>query len=56
MQVPEKDKEQIQRSAHGVAALTVNFDCVDIILFGGYDDFGYPIAEVAKFRFGMLVY
>ena len=35
MQVPEKDKELIQRYGHGAAAVTVNSDYVEVVLFGG---------------------
>ena len=35
MQVPENDKKLIQRYGHGAAAVTVNSDCVEMIVFGG---------------------
>ena len=34
----EKDKELLQRWGHGAAAVTVNSDCVEVILFGGYKE------------------
>ena len=33
--MPEKYKKLIQRLGHGAASVTVNFDCVEVILFGG---------------------
>ena len=33
--MPEEDKKLIQRYDHDVAAVTVNSDCVEVILFGG---------------------
>ena len=33
--MPEKDKKLIQRFGHGAAAVTVNSDCVEVIMFGG---------------------
>ena len=51
--MPEKDKKLIQRYDHGAAAVTVNSDCVEVILFGGYEDFGSsPIADTVILRFG----
>ena len=35
MPVQEKDKQLIQRCGHSAAAVTVNSDCVEVILFGG---------------------
>ena len=35
--MPEKDKKLIQRYGHVAATVTVNSDCVEVILFGGED-------------------
>ena len=43
MQVPEKDKELIHRHRHGAAAVTVNSDCVEVILFGGRKELRLPV-------------
>ena len=55
MQVLEKYKELIQRYAHGAATVTVNSDCVEVILFGGYDKNYYPVADTTILKFGELV-
>ena len=53
VQVPEKDKKLIQRYGHGAAAVTVNSDCVEVILFGGWkEQRGSPIADPVVVRFG----
>ena len=48
--MPEKDKKLIQRSCHGAAAVAVNSDCVEVILFGGYNV--SLIADTVAVRFG----
>ena len=50
--MPEKDKKLIQRCRHGVAAVTVNSDCVEVILFGGYNKNGSFIADTVVVRLG----
>ena len=51
--MPEKDKKLIQRYGHGAAAVTVNSDCVEVILFGGRKELGgSPIADPVVLRFG----
>ena len=50
--MPEKYKKLIQRFGHGAAALTVNSDCVEVILFGGYGKHGPPMADTTILRFG----
>ena len=51
--MPEKDKKLIQRYGHGAAAVTVNSDCVQVILFGGCKELGgSPIADPVILRFG----
>ena len=50
--MPEKDKKLIQRQGHGAAAVTVNSDCVELILFGGYDNKGSLMADTVVIRFG----
>ena len=48
----QKDKKLIQRSRHGAAAVTVNSDCVEVILFGGWDKNHSLIADTVVVRFG----
>ena len=51
--MPEKDKKLIQRFGHGAAAVTVNSECVEVILFGGHKKLGSsPIADTVILRFG----
>ena len=54
--MPEKYKKLIQRFCHGAAAVTVNSDCVEVILFGGRKDVHLlgspPIADPVVLRFG----
>ena len=47
-----KDKELLQRYGHGAAAVTVNSDCVEVILFGGRNKKSSPIAGTVVVRFG----
>ena len=53
--MPEKFKKVIQRYYHGAAALIVNSDCVEVILFGGYDKHGSLMADTTILRFGEFV-
>ena len=53
--MPEKDKKLIQRQSHGAATLTVNSDCVEVILFGGLDKNYSPMANTTILRFGEFV-
>ena len=56
MQVPEKDKELIHRYGHGAAAVTVNSDCVEVILFGGKRKFiGSLLADPVVLTFGKWI-
>ena len=51
--MPEKDKKLIHRFGHGTAAVTVNSDCVTVLLFGGQKkNGGSPIADMVVLRFG----
>ena len=50
--MPEKDKKLIQRSSHGSAAITVNSDCVEVILFGGWGKGDSLMADTVVVRFG----
>ena len=55
MQLPEKNKKLIQRYGHGAAAVTVNSDYVEVILFGGKNELrGSFIADPVVLRFGKL--
>ena len=53
--MPEKDKKLIQRQCHGAATLTVNSDCVEVILFGGFDKNYSLMADTTILRFGEFV-
>ena len=56
MQVPEKDKELILRFGHGIAAVTVNSDCVEVIAFAGRKNLGLSfIADPVVLRFGKCI-
>ena len=56
VQVPGKHKELIQRCFHGAAAVTLNSDCVEVILFGGEKEIvGSNIADPVVLRFGMCI-
>ena len=50
--VPEKHNKLVQRWSHGAAAVTVNSDCVEVILFGGYDKNGSLVADTVVVRLG----
>ena len=52
--MPEKYKELIQRFDHGAAAVTVNSDCVEVFIFGGFKGVveGSLIANPVVLRFG----
>ena len=52
LQVPEKYKKLLQRDGHGAATLTVNSDCVEVILFGGHDECDSLMADTTILRFG----
>ena len=53
--MPEKYKKLIQRLGHDAATLTVNSDCVEVILFGGYDRRNSLMADTTVLRFGEFV-
>ena len=54
--MPEKDNELIQRFGHGAAAVTINSDCVEVILFGGNKELGGSfVADPVVLRFGMFI-
>ena len=54
--MPEKDKKLIQRLGHGAAAVTVNSDCVEVILFGGQWKCGeLAIADPVVLTFGKCI-
>ena len=48
----EENKKLMQRSSHGAAAVTINSDCVEVILFGGEDKKGSLMADTVVVRFG----
>ena len=53
--MPEKYKKLIQRQGHDAATFTVNSDCVEVILFIGYDKDYHFVADTTILRFGELV-
>ena len=56
VQIQEKDKKLIQRYGHGAAAVSVNSDCVEVILFGGKRKYrGSHIADQVVLRFGEYI-
>jgi len=50
--LPEKETMLIQRYGHSAATLTINSDCVELILFCGLDKNHSPIADTTILRFG----
>ena len=50
--MPQKDKKLIQKWRHGAAAVTVNSDCVEVILFGERDMKDSIMADIVVVRFG----
>ena len=50
--MPEVDKHLVQRFNHGAAAITVNSDCMEVILFGGNNNSGLLLADTVVVRFG----
>ena len=49
--MPENVKKLIQRYHHGAAAITVNSACVEVILFGGWNNRA-RIADTVVIKFG----
>ena len=54
MHVPEKDKKLISRFGHGAAAVTVNSDCVEVIVFGGWNGLSI-VADTVVLTFGKCI-
>ena len=51
--MPEKDKKLMQSYCHGAAAVTVNSNCVELMLFGGRKKVGGSLtAGPVVLRFG----
>ena len=50
--MPEKDKKLIQKHSHGAAAVTFNSDCVEVVLFGGYNKNNLLMADTVVVIFG----
>ena len=50
--MPEKDKKLIQRWSHGAAAVAVNSDYVEVILFGGLNNYNSLVADTVVVRLG----
>ena len=54
--MPGKHKNLIRRCGHGAAAVTLNSDCVEVILFGGQIGIGASnIADPVVLRFGTCI-
>ena len=54
--MPGKYKKLIQRCGHGAAAVTLNSDCVEVILFGGLIVIGgSTISDPVVLRFGTCI-
>ena len=53
--MPGKHKKLVQRREHGAVTLTVNSDCVEVILFGGYDKNFSLTADTTILKFGEYV-
>ena len=51
--MPGKYKKLILKHGHDAAALTVHSNCVEVILFGGYNF--SPMVDTTILRFGKLV-
>ena len=52
MEVPEEDKKLIKRWHHGGTAVAINFDCMEVMLFGGWNKNGSLVADTVVVRFG----
>ena len=52
LEVPEIDKKLLQRYGHGAATVTVNSECMEVILFGGWNKNGSVIADTVVVRLG----
>ena len=55
VQVPANVKKLIQRYGHGASAVTVNSDCVEVIVFGGWKDVSV-IADSVVLTFGKCIF
>ena len=54
--MPEKYKKLILRYGHGAASVTVNSDCVEVILFGGRKELdGSRLADPVVLTFGECI-
>ena len=53
--MPGKHKKLIQRCYHGAATLTINSDCVEVILFGGRGENHSIMADTTILMFGEYV-
>ena len=53
--MPEKYNKLIKRWNHDAATLTVNSDCVEVILFGGCNKKNSFMADTTILRFGEYV-
>ena len=47
------ENKTLERWGHGAAALSVSSKCVEVILFGGYDEVSM-IADTTVLGFGMF--
>ena len=49
-----RDKNLLERCGHGAATLSVSSECLEVMFFGGQNDFLYEakLADTAVLRFG----
>ena len=52
MEVSEENKKLIQRSGHSTAAVSINSDCMEVILYGGWNNDDMLIGDTVVVRFG----
>ena len=56
LQEPKKYKKLLLRRGHGAATLTVNSDCVEVILFGGYGEGDSLMVNTTILRLGECMF
>ena len=51
------NKKIMKRFYHGAAPFTISPDCIEVVLFGGLQEFGgSSISDTAVLRFGKVLY
>ena len=46
------NKKLLQRCGHSAASFTISPDCMEVVLFGGKNEYYDDIADTAVLRFG----